>query len=63
MHKRNIKGERPIFTLVQIVTILFHKNGIIRLKLMHSCVTEFLKYNQCETDINEMKTRQNVTEK
>jgi len=51
IHKRDIKGDRLLFTLVQIITILLKKTGIIRLKLMYSCVTEFLKYNQCDTVI------------
>jgi hypothetical protein len=51
MHKKNINGERSLFTAVEIITILFQKYGIIRLKLIHNYVTEYLRYNQCETVI------------
>jgi hypothetical protein len=28
---------------------IISNNEIIKLKLMHNCVTEFLRYNVCET--------------
>jgi hypothetical protein len=49
--KMNVKGEAPLFTVVRIITILFQKDGNIRLKGMHNYVTEFLRYNQCQTVI------------
>jgi hypothetical protein len=42
--KRNIKEERSLLTLLRIITVLFQK-GVIRLKLIHNHVTEFVRYN------------------
>jgi len=40
----NVKGERPLLTVLRIVTVLFQK-GIILLKLIHDHVTEFFRYS------------------
>ena len=60
-HKKNVQGERPFFTAVRIIKILFQKVGIIRLKLIHNCVTECLRYNQCETLIQLRQKRDEIT--
>ena len=51
IHKKDIKGERPLCTAVQIITILLQKQNN-KVKLNVKCGTEFLRYIQFETVCN-----------
>jgi len=54
IHKRNTEGERPVFTALWIITILFQKQKIW-LKQIHNHVTEFLRNRTTDGIKNNVK--------